>query len=77
MIVGVRIPHSFPTNTWGQTPWNWKAANHYFQDRTLYASNYPSRPHREMIQAYAEWDWAPGVLDRVMGQNALRLMRMA
>jgi len=55
----------------------WKAANHYFQDRTLYASNYPSRPHREMIQAYAEWDWAPGVLDRVMGQNALRLMRMA
>lgn len=55
----------------------WKAANHYFQDRTLYSSNYPSRPHREMIQAYAEWDWAPGVLDRVMGQNALRLMRMA
>jgi predicted TIM-barrel fold metal-dependent hydrolase len=55
----------------------WKAANYYFTDRTVYSSNYPSRPHREMIQAYAEWDWSAGVLEKVMGRNALRLMRMA
>lgn len=54
----------------------WKAANHYFPDRTLYASNYPSRPHRGMVQAYADWPWSPGVLPKIMGENAKRLMRL-
>jgi predicted TIM-barrel fold metal-dependent hydrolase len=55
----------------------WKAANYYMQERTLFSSNYPSRPHSEMIKACAEWPWDAGVLPKIMGRNALRLMRMS
>jgi predicted TIM-barrel fold metal-dependent hydrolase len=54
-----------------------KAANNYFQDRTLFGTAYPSRPHLEMVQAYYEWGWAEGVRQKVMYENALRLMNMA
>jgi hypothetical protein len=30
-----------------------------------------------MIDAYAQWPWDAGVLPKIMGVNALRLMRMA
>lgn len=53
------------------------AANNYFQDRTLFGTAYPSKPLPEMVQEYEAWDWAPGVRDKVMYRNALRLMRMA
>ena len=54
-----------------------KAANHYFQDRTLFGTSYPSKPLAAMVEAYKDWDWFPGVSEKVLHQNARRLMRMA
>lgn len=53
-----------------------RAANNYFQDRTLFGTAYPSKPHNEMVECYKKWDWAEGVLDKVFYKNALRLMKM-
>ena len=54
-----------------------KAANHYFQDRTLFGTSYPSKPLKAMVAAYSEWDWFDGVREKVLHQNARRLMRLA
>jgi len=53
-----------------------KAANSYFQDRTLFGTSYPSKPLAAMIAAYSEWDWADGVREKVLHRNARRLMRI-
>ncbi len=53
-----------------------KAANNYFQKRTLFGSNYPSKPFRQMVSAYREYQWNPGVIDGILRENALRLMRI-
>ena len=53
-----------------------KAANLYLSDRTMFGTGYPSRPHAESVQAFAQWPFAPGVADKVLGRNALRLMGM-
>jgi predicted TIM-barrel fold metal-dependent hydrolase len=52
------------------------AANNLIQDRTLFGSNYPAKPFRGMIEAYSSFGWRPGVLEKVLGGNALRLLRM-
>jgi predicted TIM-barrel fold metal-dependent hydrolase len=54
-----------------------KAANSYFQDRTLFGTSYPSKPLAAMVAAYSEWEWSPGVREKVLHQNARRLMRIA
>jgi len=53
-----------------------KAANTFCSDRSVFGTAYPARPHRELVDAYEEWDWAPGVLQKVLRENALRLMKM-
>jgi predicted TIM-barrel fold metal-dependent hydrolase len=53
-----------------------KAANHYFSDRTLFGTSYPSKPLDAMVRAYSEWDWAPGLREKVLHANARRLMRI-
>lgn len=53
-----------------------KAAKNYFQDRTLFGSNYPSKPFPQMIATYASWGWGVDVLEQVLHKNARRLMRM-
>jgi len=53
-----------------------KAANHSFSNRTLFGTAYPVRDVREMVQMYRRLDWIPGVLDKVLSMNALRLMKM-
>lgn len=54
-----------------------KAANGFFQDRTLFGTAYPStKSHRQMVREYERWSWMPGVQDKIMYHNALRLMRM-
>lgn len=53
-----------------------KVANTFCSDRTLFGTAYPARPHRDLVAAYKEWDWAPGVLQNVLRDNALRLMKM-
>ena len=53
-----------------------KAANNYFQDRTLFGTSYPSKPLAPMVAAYSDWDWSSGVREKVLHENARRLMRM-
>lgn len=53
-----------------------KAANHYFKDRTVFGTSYPSKPLKPMVDAYSDWDWAPGVREKVLHENARRLMRI-
>jgi predicted TIM-barrel fold metal-dependent hydrolase len=54
-----------------------KAANNYFQDRTVFGSSYPSRPIDALVNAYLEWDWHESVKPRLFRENALRLMQLA
>jgi len=52
------------------------AANSFLADRLLFGTAYPSRPLVESIQAFHKWEFGPGVKEKVMGKNALRVMRM-
>lgn len=53
-----------------------KAANHYFQDRTLFGTSYPSKPLDAMVAEYSKWEWSAGVREKVLHENARRLMRL-
>jgi predicted TIM-barrel fold metal-dependent hydrolase len=37
---------------------------------------YPSRPLIESVQAFDKWNFEPGVKEKVLAKNALRVMRM-
>ena len=54
-----------------------RAANHYFADRTLFGTSYPSKPLAPMVREYEQWEWAPGVREKVLHSNARRLMRIS
>lgn len=54
-----------------------KAANMYLSDRVLFGTAYPSRPLVESVQAFNDWTFKPGVKEKILGENALRVMRMA
>jgi len=53
-----------------------KAVNNYFYDRACFGTAYPSRPHGKMVQEYQELGFSDEVYAKVMGKNALRLMKM-
>ena len=53
-----------------------KAVNNYFQDRPCFGTAYLSRPHHRMVQEYGELGISSEVYAKVMGRNALRLMKM-
>ena len=52
------------------------AANSFLADRLLFGTAYPSCPLVESVEAFHKWEFGPGVKDKVMGKNALRVMRM-
>jgi len=52
------------------------AANSFLGDRLLFGTAYPSRPLIESVQAFDKWSFAPGVKEKVLTKNALRVMRM-
>ncbi len=52
------------------------AANSFLSERLLFGTAYPSRPLVESIAAFNEWKFASGVKEKVLGTNALRVMRM-
>jgi predicted TIM-barrel fold metal-dependent hydrolase len=52
------------------------AANDFLQDRVLYGSNYPARPFPQQIAAYRSWGWKDGVIEKVLGLNARRLLKL-
>ncbi len=54
-----------------------KAMKHYFQDRSVFGTAYPSRPHGKMVREYDDLGFDPGTRDKIMFKNALRLMKMA
>lgn len=51
-----------------------RAANLYLSDRTLFGTGYPSRGHVESVRAFDAWPFAPGVKQKVMHDNAARLL---
>lgn len=53
-----------------------KAALNYFPDRTLFGTAYPFKPLAPMVSAYRGWNWPQLVERKILGENALRLMRM-
>jgi len=53
-----------------------RAANSFLADRLLFGTAYPSRPLVESVQAFHKWEFGPGVKEKVMGKNALRVMRI-
>jgi uncharacterized protein len=53
-----------------------RAANLYLSDRTVFGTAYPTRPLVESVRAFGEWSFAPGVKEKILSKNALRLMRM-
>lgn len=53
-----------------------KAANMYLSDRTLFGTNYPTRPLVESVQTFAQWSFAPGVKEKILCKNALRVMKI-
>ncbi len=53
-----------------------RAANSFLSDRLLFGTAYPSRPLIESVQAFEKWYFEPGVKEKVLGKNALRVMRM-
>lgn len=52
------------------------AANSFLSDRILFGTAYPSRPLIESVQAFEQWSFSPGVKEKVLAKNALRVMRM-
>ncbi|HEX4040235.1 MAG TPA: amidohydrolase family protein [Xanthobacteraceae bacterium] len=52
------------------------AANSFLADRLLFGTAYPSRPLIESVQAFDKWIFEPGVKEKVLTENALRVMRM-
>jgi predicted TIM-barrel fold metal-dependent hydrolase len=54
-----------------------KAIKHYFPDRAVFGTAYPSRPHGAMVREYSELGFDQATLEKIMFKNALRLMKMA
>lgn len=54
-----------------------KAALNYLSSRTLFGSNYPTKPFTPMIDAYKAWGWPKDVQSKIFGENAKRLLRLA
>jgi len=52
------------------------AANSFLGDRLLFGTAYPSRPLIESVRAFDKWSFEPGVKEKVLAKNALRVMRM-
>jgi predicted TIM-barrel fold metal-dependent hydrolase len=52
------------------------AANSFLADRLLFGTAYPSRPIIESVAEFKKWPFKPGVEEKVLGKNALRVMRM-
>ncbi len=53
-----------------------KLALNYAPKRTLFGSNYPTKPFKPMLQAYRDWGWPEDVQRQVLGENARRLLQL-
>lgn len=51
-----------------------KAAHFFLGERLLWGSAYPSRPLKESVQAFMQWDLAPELREKILYRNAARLV---
>jgi predicted TIM-barrel fold metal-dependent hydrolase len=51
-----------------------KAAKLFLGDRLLFGTAYPSRPLRESLEAFMEWDLTPELRDKILFKNAARVL---
>jgi uncharacterized protein len=51
-----------------------KAAHFFLGDRLLFGTAYPSRPLKESVEAFMQWDFDPQVRKKVFYENAARLL---
>jgi len=63
------------TNTPGAAEYV-KAAHFYLGERLLFGTAYPSRPLKESVEAFRQWDWAPGLQQKILYENAARLLKL-
>ncbi|MPZ45524.1 MAG: amidohydrolase family protein [Betaproteobacteria bacterium] len=53
-----------------------KAAHLFLGDRLLYGTAYPSRPLKESLEGFLQWDLSPELRDKVLYRNAARALGM-
>jgi uncharacterized protein len=53
-----------------------KAARFFMGDRLLFGTAYPSRPLKESVAAFKEWDLTPQLQQKVLYGNAARLLNL-
>ena len=53
-----------------------KAARFFMGDRLLFGTAYPSRPLKESVAAFKEWDLTPELQQNVLYGNAARLLKL-
>jgi predicted TIM-barrel fold metal-dependent hydrolase len=63
------------TNTPGAAEYV-KAAHFFLGERLLFGTAYPSRPLKESVEAFLQWDWTPGLRDKILYENAARLLKL-
>ena len=53
-----------------------KAAKFFLGDRLLFGTAYPSRPLKESVDAFLEWDLSTELQEKILYRNAARLLRI-
>lgn len=53
-----------------------KAAKSFMPDRLLFGTAYPSRPLKESVAAFRQWDLSPELQDKILYRNAARLLKL-
>lgn len=53
-----------------------KAAKSFMPDRLLFGTAYPSRPLKESVEAFKQWDLSPELQDKILYRNAARLLKL-
>ena len=44
--------------------------------RLLFGTAYPSRPLKESVDAFRQWDLSPELQDKILYRNAARLLKL-
>ena len=53
-----------------------KAAKFFLGDRLFFGTAYPSRPLKESVDAFLEWDFSAELQEKILYRNAARLLRI-
>jgi len=53
-----------------------KAARFFLSDRLLFGTAYPSRPLKESVEAFKQWDLTPELQEKILYRNAARLLKL-